>query len=263
MSPLRFLPLVVLLSVSLPAVAATHTWLGTVSSTLSDPANWSLAQPPTGDPDAKIVFSRTAVRTQVVNDIAGLRVEDMVFEAGFELSGAPLTVGTGTITAYDSPTVVRCDIAIGGTLFLGGGQFDGTLSGPGGVVIRGPVDFGGSTPNSYSGETSIESGGLRLEKRAGTLAVAGDVVVGPGTGLTAETAEQIAATATIDLRAGALFAPNAAQTIARLICADRAQAGYAGAQEPLTVHELVVNGQAIEVARLRLTNPVLDVREGG
>lgn len=261
MSRIRFVPLFLLLSVCAPAFAATHTWLGTVSNVVSDPGNWE-GGVPTDDPEARIVFSGNAVRTEVLNDVAGLRVREMVFVGEFTLSGEPLAVGSGSIGTNDfSRAVVSCDIAVSGTLSLHGGQYTGTISGAGGLVVRNSVVLGGNTSNSYGGETRVE-GSLVLRKSPGALAVPGNLVIETGGMVEAGTAEQISPAATVDLRSGARFFPRASQTIARIICAEGAEA-IGGPEGPLTVHELVVNGKYIQAARLRLTSPVLDLPESG
>ena len=60
---------------------------------------------------------------------------------------------------------------------------DGVVSN-GGVIKQGPGSMGffGGTPNTYTGATTVNAGGLTLAKLAGITAVAGPLVIGDGSG---------------------------------------------------------------------------------
>jgi Calx-beta domain/Bacterial Ig-like domain (group 3) len=252
--------LFVLLGICVPGFGATHTWLGTSSNLVSDAANWSGGSP-AGDLDANIVFSNDAVRKAVVNDVAALRFETIQFQSsGFTLSGESLSVSSGYISSYDWDTVVGCDIAVTGELTLYKAEYTGRISGSGSVVIHGNVSFTGSTSNSYTGGTQVEDGFVTLRKTGGAIAFPGNVVIGSGflPWLSIEEPGQIAATATVDIRKGSLNLESP-QTLAKLIVASNTFAGAFESTAPLTLHALAVSGSSIQLNRLQLEDPVLDV----
>jgi autotransporter-associated beta strand protein len=85
----------------------------------------------------------------------------------------------------------------------GSGSFDGVIeNGTGGGAItlvkagNGTQTFAGTRDNTYTGLTAVNGGTLALNKSAGTNAVAGNIVIGPGT-LSHSQNNQIADTATV------------------------------------------------------------------
>ena len=106
------------------------------------------------------------------------------------------TINTAGFTLSTSPTV---DAARTITL-------SGAVSGAGSLTVGGvgTTILSGATANTYSGVTTINSGGLRLQKTAGVNAIAGNITIGDGTGtdtLTLAANNQIADTSAITLNA--------------------------------------------------------------
>jgi len=109
------------------------------------------------------------------------------------VSGA---INTAGFTLSTSPTV---DVARTITL-------SGAVSGTGALTVGGvgTTILSGATANTYSGVTTINSGGLRLQKTAGVNAIAGNITIGDGTGtdtLTLAANNQIADTSAVTLNA--------------------------------------------------------------
>jgi autotransporter-associated beta strand protein len=106
------------------------------------------------------------------------------------------TINTAGFTLSTSPTV---DAARTITL-------SGAVSGAGSLTVGGvgTTILSGATANTYSGVTTINSGGLRLQKTAGVNAIAGNITIGDGTGtdtLTLAANNQIADTSAVTLNA--------------------------------------------------------------
>ena len=56
----------------------------------------------------------------------------------------------------------------------------GVISGAGGVLKTGAgrLEFNGSSPNTYTGSTTVSDGRLQLRKAAGVAAVLGPLIIG-------------------------------------------------------------------------------------
>lgn len=181
---------VLCLLASLPALAATHVWTGAADSRFSNAANW-IGGSPAGDAAAELSFPATS-RATATNDLTGLTVRSIDFSAaGFTISGNTITLaanGSVIDTSRDVNTIA-CDLVLAGdvtTYMLGdlydqkGLTFSGAISGSGGMTIRGGghVVYTGSRPNSYSGSTRLQQGGLQLEKSPNVTSIAGDLEIG-------------------------------------------------------------------------------------
>ena len=126
--------------------------------------------------------------------------------------------GDGTFGWQTNTSTVRVDLNGNNfTLNNGGGNYadqQGQLSGTGNVTFQGRGDWtwegrdnhmGGSSANTYSGSTTINSGWLQLDKPAGVIAIPGNVQIGIGAafaGLKLTNGNQIASTAVVTLQLG-------------------------------------------------------------
>lgn len=130
-------------------------------------------------------------------------------------SSALGATSSGTTVSADATLQLENNISVGaealaldGTLRNASGTnaYGGAISGSGGVIIDGgSLSLGGSTANTYSGETTINSGTLELAKSNDITAVAGNITIGDGTNtatLRLAGNNQIADTASIVLASG-------------------------------------------------------------
>ncbi len=103
--------------------------------------------------------------------------------------------------AVDFPFDVVID---DGTLrFTGGGTFSGILSGSGGLAVDGgTLTLSGNfvDPNTFSGPVSVSAGSLRLSKGDNIQAVSGDITTTGAATVVIVNTEQIADTATLNIR---------------------------------------------------------------
>ena len=123
-----------------------------------------------------------ANQTWSTTSTGNLAVSGTINTAGFTLSTSPTVNAARTIT------------------------LSGAVSGTGALTVGGvgTTILSGATANTYSGVTTINSGGLRLQKTAGVNAIAGNITIGDGTGtdtLTLAANNQIADTSAITLNA--------------------------------------------------------------
>jgi autotransporter-associated beta strand protein len=166
------------------------------------------------------------------------------------LSGAVTLAGATTIGAD-----------AGGTLALSGGITSSanaalTVAGAGNVTVSSAITTGtgtltiagtgtttlsGSAANTFSGTTTVNSGTLVLNKTAGTNAIAGNLVIGDGSGtdtVRLDASNQIANTAVVTVNSsGVLNLNNNDETIARLD-------GSAGASVTMGTGDLTISGSA-------------------
>ena len=118
----------------------------------------------------------------------------------------------------------------------GANSYGGAISGSGTVTVNGgSLSLGGSAANTYTGATTVNTGTLYLNKSGGATAIAGNLVIGNGTG-TATTqlmaSNQIADTAAVTLNSAAtpVFNLNGfSDTIGSLASSNSAAAVQLGA----------------------------------
>ncbi len=212
------------------ARAATRTWDGSANGLWSTSANWVEAVAPS--PGDDLVFPAGALRLANTNNFAagtgfrsiqinapgytlrGNRVE-LQNAAELVLSAANINAGTSTVEldlvlAGATPSrQVAGPLGTGslrllGNVVLGGHdlrtsgsvEIEGAVSGQGSLTCTaGTLILSGTSPNSYSGETTVASGNLKLAKSAGVTAVPGNIFCYGF--LNWEESNQIADTATI------------------------------------------------------------------
>jgi hypothetical protein len=159
------------------AQPAVHTWTGAVSALWSDTGNWT-GGPPASDNQAALVFPNGAANLTNTNDLTGLSLSSVTFSgSGYDITGNGVQLQTAGSVANSNPTGTNeIDLAFAllntatlnsasasTTLTLGGvlsGTADVTVSGNGAVV------FSGSQPNTYTGNTNVNSTTVELDKSA-------------------------------------------------------------------------------------------------
>jgi autotransporter-associated beta strand protein len=215
----------------------------------SNPANWTEGAPTALETNVALVFpTNTAGLT--THDIAGLTVDTISLgRRGYTINGAtPLTLTGGLTTLANGGTTFSQIASLGGgglVLNLGATQtfalqdrfhllanlalgantltvasattdalFTNAISGTGALVITGTaggtVELGGTVANSFTGGTTVSTGGhLRLAKTAAVTALPGPVNLTTGT-LELGATQQLAAGAALTLGPGSqlVFAPT-------------------------------------------------------
>ncbi|HEX8253346.1 MAG TPA: Calx-beta domain-containing protein, partial [Thermoanaerobaculia bacterium] len=251
--------------VAVPASAATHTWLGTVSDRVSDPENWSGGSP-AGDPEATIVFPLFAVRFDVVNDVPDLRFKELSFNTDhrstYTLAGDRLIAIDAAIEGGDA--TIACNVHVTGTLKVHATELvlSGAISGGGGVefdAFHSTTILSGSASNTYRGTTRVTAANLHLAKSGGATAIPGAIELGWSSRITVDAPEQIPDHVSLMALGswphGGLVL-NANETIAALEL--RQGASVAGlATALLTVKKLAIGVRESSIAtQLRVTESV-------
>jgi len=122
----------------------------------------------------------------------------------FDLNGRSETIGgfSGTGGTVTSSAAGNATLTVGGS-----GTFSGVIQNGSGTVSftktgDNTTTFNGSTANTYSGTTTITGGTVVLNKTAGVNAIAGNIILGDGTGpdvLQLSASNQLADTSIITL----------------------------------------------------------------
>lgn len=159
---------------SLPALAASHTWSGAVNGDFSNAGNWSAGgAPANGETAVQLVFPAGATTLSMTNDVTGLAVTSIDFQAtgytlagnGFDLDG---TVGVSAGGMYEAANISApialtgaCSFVAAQNLYL---RFQGVLSGTGEFTTSSTGGSGGyvflTAANTFTGVVTAASGYL-------------------------------------------------------------------------------------------------------
>jgi len=208
----------------IPLAGFGQTWNLNANGTWGVASNWLPASAPNGV-GANATLGTIITANRVVTLAAPVTLGNLTINDNnrytvsgstltFDTTGGPaalLVQGSGggstghtinsAIALNDDLVVTRAtggNLDINGTIATGGRtlsvnsaastttRLDGAVSGTGGVVVggAGTVVMGGAA-NTYSGLTQVQSGTLSLSKSSGVVSVAGDLVVGDGSGAAA------------------------------------------------------------------------------
>jgi len=174
--------------------AATLSWSGAggVNANWNNSANWGfVGTPATGD---TLIFPSGQPNLVNTNNILGLTLNRISFAGGaggYVIWGNSVTVTNGIFaTNTAGANFVTNNIALSGatqTINVGSGAtltLAGVLSGSVGATKlgTGTLIYSGGAANTYSGDTTVGAGTLQLNKIANNGAIAGDLVVGDGSG---------------------------------------------------------------------------------
>ena len=170
-------------------VLSTLTWSGAVSGNWSVAGNWQgLAAPQAGD---SLVFPAGATNFSPVNDFAPGTVFGSIDiqSSGYDISGASIEL-TGNLGAsltsgtsfYQLNTTLDDGVVQVGS---GGQLLDlGSIAGASGLELTGGggLTLLGTKANTFTGDTTVNSGTLTLEDLPGLYAVPNNLVIdGAGT----------------------------------------------------------------------------------
>lgn len=221
---------------ALPTLAATHIWTGTNSTLMSDAANWTGGSP-AGDAAADLSFPAGADRLDIVNDIAGLSVTSLSISGiGYSIGGNAITLLNARVSdSTGGPNRITSDLVLAGDATFvtelpdpyhdEGLTLFGQVRGSGSLIKLGAslLILSGRSPNTYSGDTRVRDGELRLAKQPGVNAVPGNVFVESTAAnnenghLVAIASEQVPDTATITITVSAEATFAAVETIGPLV----------------------------------------------
>ncbi|MDP1590314.1 MAG: autotransporter-associated beta strand repeat-containing protein, partial [Prosthecobacter sp.] len=183
-----------------------------------------------------------ANRTTLTIGAGGLSLNGSIIRMGTGTSGSELVLNGDVTTSGASASAIEREAGTGLVAYV-------SLSGTAGVVSRtfdmgggganltispiiqngaattasvvkngtGTLTFSGAEANTYSGDTTINAGTLRLNKTAGVTAVAGNIIVNTGGTLQLSTNNQIADTAGITINGGTMTGWATDETIAFLM----------------------------------------------
>ncbi len=122
--------------------------------------------------------------------------------------------GTSGLADIQMNGVRLFNVASGADLSVSTGVSDGTSVGSLTKTGTGQLTLSGRIANTYTGDTNINAGTLRLTQTAGINAVAADIFVNTGGTLTMATDNQIADTAGITVDGGSITAWETDETVA-------------------------------------------------
>lgn len=155
------------------AAAVSRTWTGVVSGQWSNPSNWSPAGAPVDNDE--LIFPNGPTTTTMTNDIVGLDLATMIFSgpagSGYTVGGQAITLVNGAVLQANSGThTLTIPINLGSEpRFVSVATetkliVTGVLSGASGPVKTGggELEIGGTSANTYTAETWIQNGTLRV-----------------------------------------------------------------------------------------------------
>lgn len=182
-----------------------------------------------------------ANRTTLTIGAGGLSLNGSIIRMGTGTSGSELVLNGDVTTSGTSASAIEREAGTGlvayvslsgtagvfsRTFDIGGGGANLTISpiiqngaATTASVVKngaGTLTFSGAEANTYSGDTIINAGTLRLNKTAGVTSVAGNIIVNTGGTLQLSTSNQIADTAGITFNGGTMTGWTTDETIAFL-----------------------------------------------
>ena len=230
-----------------PALAATHTWIGPINGTWSNPANWSGGKPTSGESGGTIV--QFGANTTSYMDISGLVVDQIHFTGAnntingidaLTISGSALVqnivsdAGGNTLSA--SLAITISGAAVEGAASAGTLTIASPISGSDGLVFTstgGAFSLTGN--NTYTGATNIMSGAVHIGTAFGDVIAGSSLTVGDGLGTSAqlilEQDNDISSTTPITVNSDGVFNFNTFLD---------------------TAHSLTVNGGTVQAAILNM-----------
>ena len=180
---------VLLIHPGTPAMAGTSTWNGSSSVDLNAAGNWS-SLPVSGNDTWSFGATSTAGTTLNNNFSAGFAVTGLDFTAtalAYTINGNAIALGGDITMAAGSPTQnINLNMNLTGvrtvnTRASGDVKLGGNLNGTGGLVkVNGGGTLWLSGTNSYSGDTTINGGAVRVGSINNNLG-AGIINIGSGT----------------------------------------------------------------------------------
>lgn len=247
--PLLWLALT--LSVLLGATAlraGTHYWNGGGSTEYwNNPANWNGNLPLIGEAAPVIViFTNTFNGKPTTNNIPGLVIDSLQFHGTnlppmsiHSFSGGSIIIRGGNSATNlwfkSDDYVIESDLPVTFTgtnyCYVNGGQSGyiyGVIAGTGDITWDGGggITYAGGSPNTFSGTTHVRSASFHLSKTAGVNAIAGPLVLEPGSSLfeaRLEADEQISDSAPVTIRDNRqLYSSGWDETIGSLILSNGA-----------------------------------------
>ena len=170
----------VVLAAALPARAGQHTWSGAYNGYWANPLNWSSGGvPQPNESNVSLVFPVNATRFWSTNDMAGISVKSINFQAdnyhllGYGLSFLNNGIGlsllcSGANCEIQMPielTSPALGITVGASSDL---MISGFISGTGGFSKYGPgtLRINGAPGNTFAGATTVADGALILKAQA-------------------------------------------------------------------------------------------------
>jgi fibronectin-binding autotransporter adhesin len=145
-----------------------NTWTGAGSSpNWSVAANWSLGTPVNGQ--ALCFPAHPNPPTTVVDDIAGLSVNNITNLANYTVTGESLTVA-GALTGNNFEISLQNPIVLSGVVTVTGFTFDGPIHGTGSLDVLGPWPVSvNSSLNTFSGGVTVDGPTSGLAVDTGSL----------------------------------------------------------------------------------------------
>ena len=122
---------------------ATHVWSGVLSSTWSDPGNWSAGGAPSAaESDVVLEFPASPATLSLNNDIVGLNVNSISFADMYTMNGRALTVASSLDVGGGTSVSVSSDMTLGADVVMnvaasGMLTIAGAVSGTGGIYKDG------------------------------------------------------------------------------------------------------------------------------
>ncbi|MDB5352689.1 MAG: hypothetical protein JWN86_3936 [Planctomycetota bacterium] len=205
---------------------ATRIWTGDLSSLWGDAGNWSGGVAPGQNDD--LVFPTSAANFVSQNNFGdGQEYNSITIEdPNYNITGSKITLLQGITADFNGRSATyRLDTALGSGVVsvstTASLDIQAVISGTSGLFFTGggTLNLGGSSNNTFSGDTTVDSGTLVLSKSEAT-AIPGDLYIGDADGpasVREDASDQIADTSSLHLTEdGTLDLNGSNETIANL-----------------------------------------------